>query len=59
MSVLVCLLQGGYVLRKFTTLCSPLPCVEESAVQLSRKSVMGVGKAKYVTQESIHSICEL
>ena len=47
------------MLRKFTTLCSPLPCVEEKSVQLSQRSVLGVGKAKYVTQETLHSICEL
>ena len=46
------------MLRKFTTLCSPLPCVEEKALQLSQRSVMGVGKAKYITQDSLHSICE-
>ena len=39
-------------------LCSPLPCVEEKSVQLSQKSVLGVGKAKYVTQDTLHSICE-
>ena len=47
------------MLRKFTTLCSPLPCVEEKALQLSQRSVMGVGRAKYITQDSLHSICEL
>lgn len=46
------------MLRKFTTLCSPLPCVEEKALQLSQRSVMGVGKAKYIAQDSLHSICE-
>ena len=32
------------MLRKFTTLCSPLPCVEEKVLQLSQRSVMGVAR---------------
>ena len=51
--------QGGCVLRKFSTLCSPLAVVEEKKLQLSQKTVLCMGKAKYDSQESIHSICEL
>ena len=45
-------------MRRFTTLCSPLPVVEEKALQLSQKTVLVMGKAKYDSQETIHTLCE-
>ena len=46
------------MLRKFATLSSPMPVVEEKALQLSQKTVLVMGKAKYDSQESIHTLCE-
>ena len=46
------------MLRKFTTLSSPLPVVEEKALQLSQKTVLVMGKAKYDSQDSIHTLCK-
>ena len=46
------------MLRKFTTLSSPLPVVEEKDLQLSQKTVLVMGKAKYDSQETIHSLCK-
>ena len=51
--------QKGFVVRKFTTLCSPLPCVEEKPLQLSQKSVLCMGQAKYDSVEAIHTLCKL
>jgi alpha-tubulin suppressor-like RCC1 family protein len=48
--------EGGCVLRKFATLSSPMPVVEEKALQLSQKTVLVMGKAKYDSQESIHTL---
>ena len=45
-------------MRKFATLSSPMPVVEEKALQLSQKTVLVMGKAKYDSQESIHTLCE-
>lgn len=53
-----CLLQGGFVLRKFTTLCSPLACVSEKQLHLSQRSLLGMGRAKYDPQDTQHTICE-
>ena len=51
------LLQGGFALRRFTTLCSPLACVSEKSLQLSQKSLLGMGRTRYDPQESQHTIC--
>ncbi|CAI8051400.1 E3 ubiquitin-protein ligase MYCBP2 [Geodia barretti] len=48
--------EGGCVLRKFATLSSPMLVVEEKALQLSQKTVLVMGKAKYDSQESIHTL---
>jgi len=48
--------EGGFMLRKFTTLCSPLVCVEESALQLSQKCILCMGRAKYNSQGSLHTL---
>ena len=50
--------QGGCVLRKFASICSPLAVVEEKVLQLSQKTVLVMGKAKYDSQETIHTLCE-
>ena len=46
------------MLRKFTSICSPLAVVEEKQLQLSQKMVLVMGKAKYDSQESVHTLCE-
>lgn len=45
------------MLRKFTTLCSPLACVAEKQLQLSQKSLLGMGRTKHDSQDSQHTIC--
>jgi len=50
--------DGGFVVRKFTTLCSPMPVVEESQLHLSQKSVLVMGKAKYDNQGELHTACK-
>ena len=46
------------MVRKFTTLCSPMVCVEEKGLQLSQKSILCMGKAKYSSQKTLHTLCE-
>ena len=46
------------MLRKFASICSPLAVVEEKVLQLSQKTVLVMGKAKYDSQETIHTLCE-
>lgn len=46
------------MLRKYTTLCTPLACVAEKQLQLSQRSLLGMGRTKYDTQDSQHTICK-
>ena len=46
------------MLRKLTTLCSPLACVSEKQLELSQRSVLGMGRTKYDSQGTQHTICE-
>lgn len=50
--------QGSFVVRKFSTLCSPLPIVEEKSLELSQKSVLVMGRAKFDIQKDMHTMCE-
>ena len=45
-------------MRKLTTICSPIPVVEEKPLQLSQKSVIVLGRAKYDNQSNLHTLCE-
>ncbi len=45
-------------MRKFTTLCSPMIATEEIPLELSQKSVLVMGRAKYDTQGGLHTMCE-
>ena len=51
-------IQGGFKIRRFTTICSPMPCVEEVELELSQKSVICSGRTKYNPQESPYTLCE-
>lgn len=51
-------MQGGFKIRRFTTICSPMPCVEEVELELSQKSVICSGRTKYNPQESPYTLCE-
>ena len=48
--------EGGFSLRKLTTLCSPIPVVEEKTLHLLQKSVLCLGRSKYNTQSSLHTL---
>ncbi|XP_011407139.1 PREDICTED: E3 ubiquitin-protein ligase MYCBP2-like, partial [Amphimedon queenslandica] len=48
--------EGGFSLRKLTTICSPIPIVEERPLQLSQKSIIVLGRAKYDNQGSLHTL---
>lgn len=51
-------MQGGFKIRRFTTICSPMPCVEEVELELSQKSVICSGRTKYNPQDSPYTLCE-
>ncbi len=46
------------MVRKFNTLCSPILTTEESPLQLSQKSVLVMGRAKYDAQGDLHTACK-
>ena len=51
-------LQGGFLIREFTTLASPLVSVEEKPLNLAQRNLLCMGKAKYDQQEHLHTLCE-
>ena len=46
------------MLRRFAGVSSPMVWSYEKAVQLSQKSLLGMGHARCDPQESQHTICE-
>jgi len=51
-------MQGGFLIREFTTLASPLISVEEKPLNLAQRNLLCMGKAKYDQQEHLHTLCE-
>jgi len=47
------------MIREFTTLASPLICVEEKPLNLAQRNLLCMGKAKYDSQERLHTLCKL
>lgn len=51
-------MQGGFLIREFTTLASPLVAVEEKPLNLAQRNLLCMGKAKYDQQEHLHTLCK-